>query len=129
MKKITSLIIAGVLTIGMVGCKKNEFEIIEDYIIEKYGYSVNMIEGYEDTRFIAISIPATGKHPTDDSKKYAEQKQNEIQLDVWNLGYHDIAITVCFVSIEDGSIIYVAKADDIYYRRNSYNKYKSEGEY
>lgn len=119
MKKIINLLIIFILTIGMVGCSKNEFDIIENYIIEKYGYSENMIEKHEDTRFIAIKIPATGKYPTDDSKKYAEEKQNEIQLDVWNLGYHDIAITVCFVSIEDGSIIYVAKADDIYYQRNN----------
>ena len=118
MKKIISLITSFMLTIGMVGCgNKNEFEIIEDYIIEKYGYTENMIEEYEDTRFIGIKIPVAGKYATDDSKKYAEEKQNEIQLDVWNLGYHDIAITVCFVSIEDGSYVYVAKADDIYYQR------------
>lgn len=129
MKKIISLLIIGMLTIGMVGCGKNEFDEIENYIIEKYDYSENMIEKHEDTRFIAIKIPVTGKHPTDDSKQYAEKIQNEIQLDVWNLGYHDIAITVSFVNIEDGSIVYVAKADDIYYQRNSYYKYKSKGEY
>lgn len=131
MKKIISLIMSCMLVIGMVGCgsSKNEFYIIENHIIEKYGYHDNMIEQYEDTRFISIKIPVTGEYLTDDAKKYAEEKQNEIQLEVWNLGYYDIAITVALVNVEDGKIVYVAKADDIYYQRNSYYKYKSKGEY
>lgn len=120
MKKIINLLIIFILTIGMVGCNDNKFDKIENYIIEKYGYSENMIYQYEDTKFIAIKIPTVeGNYPMDDLEKYAEQKQNEIQLDVWNLGYHDVAITVCFINIEDDSIIYVAKADDIYYQRNN----------
>lgn len=117
MKKIISLIISGILMISMVGCgDETDMDKAVDYISKKYDYADEIIEKYEDTKFVAIKIPTNEEYPTENLIRYAEEKQNEIQSDMWALGY-DVVITVSFINIEDGSYVYVAKADDVYYER------------
>lgn len=116
--KLIGLLISGMLCMGMIGCnEKTELDKACDYISTKYGYSDEMIEKVEDTKFIAIKIPTEETTSNENMIKYAEEKQDEIQADMWEQGY-DVAITVSFVN-ENAKVkyIYVAGADNVYYER------------